>query len=190
MTRWNPDDAARLAAELREDDAMATSAPWRRGDFEHHHVFCDVGNPELMAPMLGRVLLRMNQHYPYAEDAAAIARLRNNARAAAEQLEAARVRIDELLALVARISQETPLPSEVEGALDSQRALIAEVGTLRARCAELERALTAVLGSATPNPRDHPTMVAALREADRVLHGVTVEPLPPPAACAVEIEGA
>jgi predicted nucleic acid-binding Zn-ribbon protein len=45
------------------------------------------------------------------------------------ELEARR---DELLALVARISQETPLPDEVRTAVETRGALLAEIGTLRA----------------------------------------------------------
>lgn len=51
------------------------------------------------------------------------------------------IRRDELLAAIARISQTEPLPDEVKNALDRQGALVAEVGTLRARCAEVERKL-------------------------------------------------
>ena len=45
----------------------------------------------------------------------------------------------ELNALVVKISQETPLSEEVAGALAQRGKLVAEVGTLRARVAELER---------------------------------------------------
>lgn len=54
-----------------------------------------------------------------------------------------RGRRDELLALVARISQETPLPAELEGWEGQRASLIAEVGTLRARVAELEASTAA-----------------------------------------------
>lgn len=49
------------------------------------------------------------------------------------------VRRDELLALVARLSQTTPLASEIEGWEAQRSALIAEVGSLRAKLAEAER---------------------------------------------------
>jgi predicted nucleic acid-binding Zn-ribbon protein len=48
-------------------------------------------------------------------------------------------RRDELLTMIANLSQAVPLDSEVAGAIDAQRSLIAEVGTLKARVAELER---------------------------------------------------
>jgi hypothetical protein len=56
-------------------------------------------------------------------------------------------RRDELLATIARISQSEPLPDEVQHALSRQGALLAEVGTLRARIAELEgeRAIAAAI---------------------------------------------
>jgi hypothetical protein len=59
-----------------------------------------------------------------------------DARCTIERLE---VRQQELLELVARLSQSTPLASEMEGWESARRALVAEVGTLRARVAELER---------------------------------------------------
>lgn len=48
------------------------------------------------------------------------------------------LRRDELLALVARVSRETPLPGEADELRRQVAALVAEVGTLRARIAELE----------------------------------------------------
>lgn len=82
MTRWNPDEAARLAAELREDDQRASPARWIGGADcvidEGDVVVAETDGPRRLA------------------NAIAIARLRNNAPAAAGQLEAARVRIDDL----------------------------------------------------------------------------------------------
>ncbi len=52
-------------------------------------------------------------------------------------------RRDELLAMVAKLSQTVPLESEVAEALDQRGALLAEVGTLRARVTELEARLNA-----------------------------------------------
>lgn len=50
-----------------------------------------------------------------------------------------RIRRDELLALVANISQTVPLESEVSEALNQRGALLAEVGTLRNQLATAER---------------------------------------------------
>ncbi len=50
-------------------------------------------------------------------------------------------RRDELLALVAKLSQTVPLESEVAEALNQRGTLLAEVGTLKARVAELEHEL-------------------------------------------------
>lgn len=47
-------------------------------------------------------------------------------------------RRDELLALVARISQETPLPDEIRGWEGQRAKLVAEVGTLRSEARRLE----------------------------------------------------
>lgn len=50
-----------------------------------------------------------------------------------EQLAAKDVRQQELLALVAKISQSTPLDSEVAEALNQRGVMLAEIGTLRSK---------------------------------------------------------
>lgn len=60
-------------------------------------------------------------------------------RALVDANEALTKRRDELLQQIWNLSQSTPLDSETANAIDAQRALIAEVGTLKARVAELER---------------------------------------------------
>ena len=59
-------------------------------------------------------------------------------RALKEQNTALEVRRDELLAMVAKLSQTVPFESEVAEALEQRGALLAEIGTLKARIAELE----------------------------------------------------
>jgi len=59
--------------------------------------------------------------------------------AALAEIDRLTARRDELLVLVARISQSTPLPDELAGWESQRAALVAEVGTLRAANAELER---------------------------------------------------
>ena len=49
-----------------------------------------------------------------------------------------RSRIDELLTLVVKIINETPYPEELTGWEAQRRAIIAEIGTLKARVRELE----------------------------------------------------
>ena len=75
----------------------ATPGEWWQGAVERHHVFAERGNPSLIAPEAGRVLLRMSEHFPaYAHDAAAIVALRNAApaiAALADECAAARDRI-------------------------------------------------------------------------------------------------
>jgi hypothetical protein len=66
------------------------------------------------------------------------ARTNASVRALRDERDALVVRRDELLELVARLSQSTPLDSEVAEALEQRGALIAEVGTLRSRVTELE----------------------------------------------------
>ena len=80
----NPTDhltAVRAALDLA---GKATPGEWWQGAVERHHVFAERGNPSLIAPEAGRVLLRMSEHFPaYAHDAAAIVALRNAAPAIA-----------------------------------------------------------------------------------------------------------
>lgn len=52
-------------------------------------------------------------------------------------------RRDELLKLVAKVSSETPYPADLDECKSARRALMAEVGTLRARVVELESMLPA-----------------------------------------------
>ena len=64
-----------------------------------------------------------------------IAAAREALPAALDEIERLQTRQDELLALVAKLSQTVPLESEVSAALDQRGALLAEVGTLRAEVA-------------------------------------------------------
>lgn len=80
---WDPVEAARLAAEHREDDARMTPAPWEWDDGFLWNRDADIG-----------VLNHAGTDWPVSEaDAAGIARLRNNARPTAEQIEAATVEV-------------------------------------------------------------------------------------------------
>lgn len=49
----------------------ATPYEWKQGDFETYHVY--VKTPDAFSPELGRVLLRMNTHFAYENDARFIA---------------------------------------------------------------------------------------------------------------------
>lgn len=71
--------------------------------------------------------------------------------AMADQLEAARAEIDRLaerqqahLQLVAKLARETPYPAELDECRSARAKLIAEVGTLRARIAELESTIASM----------------------------------------------
>lgn len=99
-----PVDLAPLRAAL-DMDARATPGEWWQGTHEKHHVFGDRGNPDLFSPVAGRVITRMNHHYPsFAADAAAIAALHNAApglRAALDELAVLRAGVAGLRAAVA-----------------------------------------------------------------------------------------
>jgi hypothetical protein len=61
--------------------------------------------------------------------------------AMAEEIRYLRERREEHLKLIARLTQETPFPAELEGWTDQRAALIAEVGTLKAEVGEMRRRL-------------------------------------------------
>ncbi len=63
-------------------------------------------------------------------------------------------RRDELLLLVAKLSQEAALPDEVANALNQRGALLAEIGTLRSRLAEAEREWDELLDKYNHTERD------------------------------------
>lgn len=54
-----------------------------------------------------------------------------------------RGRQKELLALIAKLTRETPYPAELDECRSARSALIAEVGTLRAKVSEFEDVLAA-----------------------------------------------
>lgn len=91
---FNPAEATRLAAELAEDDERATAAPWERRRMPGHRF--DLSAMFIVATEDGwQVADCYDNTPPEVKDsqceanASAIARLRNNARAAADQLRAA-----------------------------------------------------------------------------------------------------
>ncbi len=59
-------------AEAEAIDKARTPGLWRQGSVEKYNVFCDCDDPDVLAPALGRVLLRMNTYFPHERDAAAI----------------------------------------------------------------------------------------------------------------------
>ncbi len=54
-----------------------------------------------------------------------------------DEVERLEARIQELLALTVRLTNEVPFPDEVRGWLAQRAAMIAEIGTLKARIVEL-----------------------------------------------------
>ncbi len=118
IVAWDPIVAARLQAELREDDARMTPGPWRDQQEddetrESHEVLDCEG---FRVPSGSK------------QDAVGIARLRNNAREVADQLEAARAEI---------ASARELIDSEVHVAF--ARMMLSEVDGMRALVAVVER---------------------------------------------------
>ena len=77
------------------------------------------------------------------------------------------------LATIVKLAQTTPFPEEVENALKQRGKLLAEVGSLRARCGELESALSDVLTSAQARVTE---VVTLLEAAHRSLGGCITTP--------------
>lgn len=73
---------------IRGRAEAATPGPWRAGSRETWLVFRDIGNPDHMAPALGRVVAHVNQHFPYAADANFIAAARTDVPALCDRVEA------------------------------------------------------------------------------------------------------
>lgn len=95
--------AVRAALDLA---GKATPGEWWQGAVERHHVFAERGNPSLIAPEAGRVLLRMSEHFPaYAHDAAAIVALRNAAPAIAALADECAAARDRIATLEAELAQ-------------------------------------------------------------------------------------
>jgi hypothetical protein len=82
--------------EIRERTAKASPGPWRRGSVALYHVFCHY--PEgLAGPVLGeRVILRMNEHSPYVDDASFIANARQDLPDLCNAADTLLARVDEL----------------------------------------------------------------------------------------------
>lgn len=63
-------------AEIRARTERATPGPWRVGYVEKWHVYCP--HPNGIAPELGRVLFRVNEHFPYIPDVEFVANARQD----------------------------------------------------------------------------------------------------------------
>lgn len=95
-----------LDAVERAERAM-TPGPWRHGSVERHHVFCSEGDRSLLCPEAGRVLLRMNEHFPHDSDAAGIVALRNAAPALIAEVRALRAKLAEVRELIVDTEHES-----------------------------------------------------------------------------------
>lgn len=98
VDRPAPTPAAAAGVDLdaveRAERAM-TPGEWRHGSVERHHIFCGEGDQSLLCPEAGRVLLRMNEHFPHDRDAAGIVALRNAAPALIAEVRALRAAAEE-----------------------------------------------------------------------------------------------
>jgi hypothetical protein len=89
MVTYDKDEAARLVAELREDDTRMTPTPWVRGEHEDH-IGGDADDPE------GPCHIVTTEGQAMIADAGGLIRLRNSAPVLADQLEAAMAEIERL----------------------------------------------------------------------------------------------
>jgi hypothetical protein len=76
--------------------------------------------------------------------------------------EALKARQQELLATIVRLTNETPYPEEVKTALEQRGALLAEIGTLRAKLAQLK-----------PDKRNHGAVYHAKARLAKILNAKT-----------------
>lgn len=83
-------------------------------------------------------------------------------------------RRDALLRLVAKLTRETPYPAELDECRSARSALIAEVGTLRAKCEDLRSQLPNFSHAETKAQRDALIVVDVERRAR--LRALLVEP--------------
>lgn len=122
-------------AELENLSAAATPGPWtyaRPTAGRPHFVVADVVS-HFIYPATDEIT-----HGTRAvDDAAFIAAARTAVPALVAEVRALRARRDELLATVAKVSRETPYPDELKGWEAQRAAMVAEVGTLRARVEEV-----------------------------------------------------
>lgn len=82
------------------------------------------------------------------------------------QIAALEARRDELIALTVRLTNEVPFSGEVKGWTAQRAAMIAEVGTLRARAAELEAAVQRLTVGASADD-------VQIAERDRAIEALT-----------------
>lgn len=123
MSDYNRDEAERIAREMAEDDERATGGEW----FANHGSWSSnvTTGTDLVAPSVRR------------PDGEAIARLRNNASAAAEQLRAAVAEVERLKAL----SRNIHSIAWAGGKHEAEQSATADRDRLAARIAALEAAL-------------------------------------------------
>lgn len=191
----NPTDHLATVRAALDLAGKATPGPWWQGSVERHHVFAERGNPSLIAPEAGRVLLRMNEHFPaYVHDATAIVALRNAAPAIADlcrEVEALRtamrtisgIRDSIIGAQAVNWSEHVyPLVAALDGAgfrgVDYETAR-ANLGTLLERIATLEAELA--------QARAHRCggIVLSADDADRIAALLEEQPGPTPAMLAL-----
>lgn len=118
-------DLRERLAQMMATARAATPGPWRQGSHETDTVFVQMGDPSLMAPPLGRVLLRTNQHFSRSvDDAAHIATFSPDVAAALVAVADAAARNQEML------STEVPPGDLTCTVLDRDRALTVALDAL------------------------------------------------------------
>lgn len=94
--QYNTDEVERLVREAREDDARMTPAPWETSE-PSEYIICEQG-------AIGDTYCGRTEDIA---NAIGIARTRNNLRAMADQLEAARAEVERLGALNAVLAKQS-----------------------------------------------------------------------------------
>lgn len=82
---------------IRARADAATAGPWRAGHHDTHLVFGAIGEPTLMAPVLGRVVARANENFPFEDDMKFIAAARTDVPALCDRVEALEAALRDLV---------------------------------------------------------------------------------------------
>ncbi len=129
---WNPTEAARLVAEMRDDVAN-----FPRGRLRDWYA--------AISDQLEAAILEVARLTKTGQESAALHlacmrerdQLAETCRSQRVQIDALETRQQELLALTVRLTNETPFPEEANGWIETRAKMMAEIGSLRARLAEL-----------------------------------------------------
>ncbi len=134
-------------AELRKLADAATPGPWRaccdHQPDSHPCRLVTTDDDGVLSDLVATT--HVEDELGRKDDQRFIAGARAAVPALLDEVDRLESRQQEHLQLIAKLTRETPYPDECDECRSARRALVAEVGTLRARIAELETALDEAL---------------------------------------------